>query len=187
MPPHERGCAPGAACARVCFKRERERGRASLPALLGEGARMHALVSPRGPCMGVCMCAWHIARCSQDGKSTRKHCSKSRPSACMCMHYVCVHMCSRTPCPLPLFLPCASLFFTPSLRSLPLSSLSRAPSPTTAFAPRPLALSSPSLPKTRKVPEDRLGQVVQLIIVQIKVPAGNTGEGGITNGRRCIC
>jgi hypothetical protein len=89
-------------------------------------------------------------------------------------------------CPPPLFLPCASLFFTPSLRSLPLSSLSRAPSPTTAIAPHPLS-PPPSLLQTRKVPEDRLGQVVQLIIVQTKVPAGNTGEGGITHGRRCMC
>jgi hypothetical protein len=97
--------------------------------------------------------------------------------------YVCVHMRSNTPCSLPLFLPCASFFFTPSLRSLPLSSLSRVPSPTIAFAPRPLPLSPPSLLKAREAPEDRLGQVAQLRVSQVKVAGEGEEEVGAEGGK----
>ena len=80
----------------------------------------------------------------------------TKPSACV---RVCVFI-----CPPPLR--------PPSLQSLSPSSLSRVPSPTTAFAPRPLPLSPPFLLKTREAPEDRLGQVAQLIAAQREVPVG---------------
>ena len=76
----------------------------------------------------------------------------TKPSACV---RVCVFI-----CPPPLR--------PPSLQSLSPSSLSRVPSPTTAFAPRPLPLSPPFLLKTREAPEYFLGQVAQPIVPQIE-------------------
>ena len=96
----------------------------------GEGARVHALVSH-------CEMQSRWQEYEKALQQTKTKCVHPYVHVC-----VCVHMCSNTPCPLPLFLPCASLFFTPSLRSLPLSSLARAPSPTTTITPRPLSLSA---------------------------------------------
>ena len=141
----------------------------------GEGARVHALVTH---------CEMQ-SRWQEYEKSTAANQDQVRASVCTCM---CVCICAPTP---PALSRSSSL--APPFSSLPVS----APFPSPPFPaphllqppslPAPSLSPPPSLPKTRKVPEDRLGQVVQLIIVQIKVPAGNTGEGGITHGRHaCV-
>ena len=147
----------------------------------GEGARVHALVSPRGPCMCVCMYAWHCemqSRWQEYEKALQQIKAK-------CMHayaHVCVCICAPAP---PVLSRSSSL--APPFSSLLLSAPSLSPPSPAPHLRQPPSLhalsllSPPSLPKTRKVPEDRLGQVVQLINVQIKVPAGNRGEGGITH------
>ena len=91
----------------------------------------------------------------------------TKPSACV---RVCVFI-----CPPPLR--------PPSLQSLSPSSLSRVPSPTIAFAPRPLPLSPPSLLKAREAPEDRLGQVAQLRVSQVKAAGEGEEEGGAEGGK----
>jgi hypothetical protein len=97
-------------------------------------------------------CVRDTPRRRQEGKNMGKTPQDTKPSACV---RVCVFIC------LPPLRP-------PSLQSLSLSSLSRVPSPTTAFAPRPLPLSPPFLLKTREAPEDFLGQVAQAIVPQIE-------------------
>ena len=83
---------------------------------------------------------------------------------------------------------CVCLHMSPSLAPTfspvpPLSSLSRVPSPTIAFAPRPLPLSPPSLLKAREAPEDRLGQVAQLRVSQVKDAGEGEEEGGAEGGK----
>ena len=86
---------------------------------------------------------------------------------------VCVCACSHVP------LPCANLLSDPP----PLLPIPR-PFPTTALAPRPLPLLPPSLLKTLEAPEDRLGQVAQLRVSQVKdAGEGEEGGGGAEGGK----
>ena len=97
-------------------------------------------------------CVRDTPRCRQEGKNMRKTLQDTKPSACVRVR---------------VFI-CPPLLRPPSLQSLSPSSLSRVPSPTTAFAPRPLPLSPPFLLKTREAPEYFLGQVAQPIVPQIE-------------------
>ena len=132
-------------------------------------------------CMRLCHQEGHVCACACVRDALRDAVKMARireitaanqgqVRACVrtCM---CVCKCAPTP---PALSRSSSLFFTPSLRSQ---------SPTTAVTPRPLSPPPLSLPKAREIPEDRLGQVVQLIIFQIEGPAGDTGERGRDHAR----
>ena len=147
VPPHERGCAPRAACARVCL-RERER----------EGARRCPRSSVRVPeCMRLCHQEGHVWACecvrgtlrdavkmARVRESTAANQGQVRACVCTCVcAYVLPHPLSSPALP-PLRLP-----FLHSLSPLPPPLLPR---------PRPISYnrhrSPPSLPPLSLLTQD---------------------------------